>query len=247
MREVGITSRLSTRVFGQAVGFLARTQQLPDTHLCRQVASVAAQHTSTWTSTVASLMRDRRIIDFSTWRQGGHSTVAADLLSKTARKNEVKKYKQQVLQPALNAHDATWIGQQKCAVPKGLVLSDVMQHWWPLRAVRAWAQLRLQGYLSMPEGCDDKVCLLCPEGALPDLHHLFLQCPKAAAIIAGTVAGTSWEAGGKESQLRRFCEAGSQEEARIAVSIAAALRKRMWCQLEKGEDDSDTSEEDDIR
>jgi hypothetical protein len=59
MQELGLSSRLSARVFERAVGLLGRIHQLPCTHIVSKVATVAAKHTSTWTTAVVDTMMER--------------------------------------------------------------------------------------------------------------------------------------------------------------------------------------------
>jgi hypothetical protein len=244
MAEVGISSRLSTRVMAHAFGLLARIRQLPGNRLAAQVAALAEQHPLTWTSTVVSLMKNAGVLDFLEWRARGPG-APAEQTDKQARKREMHKYKEDVVKPAMVAYDDQWRRQQK-ARTASFVLVDVVSVWWPLSVVRAWAQLRLQGFISMPEGVDSNECPLCSRTEQPDVRHLFLQCPGAQSTICGAVKGTSWADVSGAERLERFRMAGTMGEARIAAGIASALRKKMWRQKKLGNDDSDTSAEDEI-
>ena len=147
--------------------------------------------------------------------------------------------------PALGKHEDEWRSQQKLRPSAAIVLADVVEDWWPLAAVRSWAQLRLQGFISMPAGNSTSSCPLCTRDGLPDLRHLFLECPETQSIIAGAVGGTSWEALPRAAQMHRLCTATTAPEARIAAGVAFALGRKL-CQKAVGEDGSDTSAEEEF-
>lgn len=58
MVEVGLKHRLSTRVLKQALNHRARNRQQPASHLAYRTASVAREHTSTWTEAVGRIMAE---------------------------------------------------------------------------------------------------------------------------------------------------------------------------------------------
>ena len=128
----------------------------------------------------------------------------------------------------------------------GVVLADVAEEWWQLAAVRAWAQLRLQGYFSPPEGTNASSCPLCDQAGAPDLRHLYLECPETQSTIRGATEGTAWESLPRPKQMHLLCTAKSKADARVAARVAHALRRRVLRRRGVGEEDSDTSEEEDF-
>ena len=245
LREVGISNRLSNRVLGQAFGFLARIKLLSREHLATKVANLAGQHTITWTRTIVDLMQSMGVPDIQEWRSATKAGPPGTPRDKKERKAIAREYMVKAVHPALGKHEDEWRSQQKLRPSAAIVLADVVEDWWPLAAVRSWAQLRLQGFISMPAGNNTSSCPLCTRDGLPDLRHLFLECPETQSIIAGAVGGTSWEALPRAAQMHRLCTATTAPEARIAAGVAFALGRKL-CQKAVGEDDSDTSAEEEF-
>ena len=248
MTEVRLPSRLSTRVLRHAIGFRARILQCPD-DIAARVAQTAALHPLTWTRALSNIMAEAGVCEFAGWRQGRCTAVLPDPIPKSIKKQEISAYMKEVVAPALLAREQGWANKQRHTVQDhGIVLADVLP-FWPLHVVRAWAQFRLQGTLTLPGGIDMDSYDLCDSPSPPQLAHLLTVCPAAAATIMGVVAGTAWESLSPAERLCRFSKSPSVDDARVAASLAAALRKRILRHdsvAAPGADDSDTSEEDDL-
>ena len=111
------------------------------------VARVAAHHPSAWTTAVGRTMQELRISDF----EAQDSESRADQ-NRPMKNRAAKQYVTACVALAIANYEETWRVKQLAAASAkgGYVFADCLHRWWPLDAVQAWAQLRLQGTCTFP-------------------------------------------------------------------------------------------------
>ena len=137
---------------------------------------MSREHTSPWTRTVETEMKSRGIQRILDWRTADRDAT------KQQRRAVKQNYMQQVVWPILYHQEAEWFDVQpqlaahQARVPMRIVEEDL--DGWPLQAVRAWAQLRLQGHLTCPESplAKPTSCRICKQSVSPCLWHFMTQC-----------------------------------------------------------------------
>ena len=175
--ELGFQTRLSTSILAQAISLLARADFLQEHHPLTEVLRVAREHASTWTRTVESEMKNRGIPRILDWRTPGRSAT------KQQRRAIRQNYMHQVVWPVLCQQESAWFDAQpqltahRERIPTSIVEMDL--DTWPLQAVQAWAQLRLQAHFSCPESplASPTSCRICKQAVKPCLWHFMTECP----------------------------------------------------------------------
>ena len=97
------------------------------------------------------------------------------------------------------------------------------QRWPPLstRALKAWAQLRLQGRLSSPSG-EEQGCHLCGAEEDPDLEHLLCKCATARAAIATACEQSEWAVLTPQQRLARAKDPEDADDVVQLIRVAEA-------------------------
>jgi len=146
--------------------------------------------------------------------------VQPEALAKPARKRLIQRYLREEVDPRLHAREVQWQAHErtKYVLRGAAVTIDAAAHSVVCRAVRPWAQLRLQGRLSVADGQASSKCRWCLQECAADGTH-FLVCRSAASAAADAVAGTPWE-GTPAPEVWRLL----RDDADTLTSITVARR-----------------------
>ena len=187
----------------------------------RRVSSVAAGCASSWTAAVGRCAAALQVRGFRQWATASRS-LQPEALTKPARKRLIKRYLQEEVDPRLDAREIQWQGQERTKyAPRGAVVTiDAASHSLVCRAVRPWAQLRLQGRFSVTDGQAALKCRWCHQDCADGSAH-FLACSCADAAAADAAAGTPWE-GMRAAEVFRRCR--EDADALTAVTVV----RRLW-------------------
>jgi hypothetical protein len=141
--ETGMGERLSTRVLRRAISLRARATIQPSRFQISAVLSIAAEHPSTWTSSLNALLESLDITDILDWPDAQPLSVVSSL-PKTSKTELAAKYLREVVDPGLAAREASWWYQQAAhhvQLPPPTTI-DLAHCQWPLSAARQWVAER---------------------------------------------------------------------------------------------------------
>ena len=191
MQELGIPWRLYAVVLRRAFGLWTRIQLLSLDHTCRKVAEVAAVRHSSWT---AVMHREAEELVIPLPRQWA---ARDEDLSRAASRRLAKRYLHEVVDLAIGAREEAWIQSELLKHPlRGACrLIDVLDLAIPAASMRAWAQLRLQGQLTVKGSGPLRAssCPACGGDVRPDWRHLVTACPVLEPTVTRSIADTPWE------------------------------------------------------
>ena len=133
------------------------------------------------------------------------------------------------MKPALADRELAWMTQQLSTYPPRGVFTMVELQELPLAigALRSWAQLRLQGQLTVrgqgPLRAD--ACPFCGAASRPGLQHLICECPTADGIVRPQLCDSRWNSRTREEVVALINEPQCAEDLTDAVRLCGALRQ----------------------
>ena len=205
-----------------AIGLLARFHMLQDDHVARRLAEVASTYGTTWTATVSAELEDLGLPAPLDWVRGRVEPTSA-----ASRKRWARRYVQEVVRPRISVRERQWLDREAAEwdCSGALTIVSIDHSAWGLGALRAWAQLRLQGRLSLgePAGPEPIECPLCGSAGGADLAHLLLRCGQGESLWRHSVRGTCWDTLPAAHCLARFRQPEEAEDTDLAVGLARSL------------------------
>jgi hypothetical protein len=231
MRELGVTARLSTKVWRRAVMLKERIEYQPQYNEERRILELSRKEPGSWAAGVEQKLSELPAIKEPAWRNGRQMPPT---------KQALLRYSKEKVLPILLAKER----EDWAQTPKQLsywlrwdrtswTVSDMRREPLSIRSLRAWSQLKLQGYLASDDGSSGgpaMPCRACGAYIEETAAHLIKGCPQTRWIVLK--AAESWESAGvmpcpAEKCLELLSHGGpSIVTARTAVKLAADLARR---------------------
>ena len=198
----------------------------PLDHVAARVMQTAATHPTTWTAATAAEIDGLGISRPASWAEG-----RVDVRVKASRKRWARRYMCEVACPRLAQVERDWLDAQAAtwAQNGALTIASIDGSAWPSSALRAWAQLRLQGRLTLPcAGSAEKApCPACASTIGPELRHLVSTCPGSRDAWRACIADTEWSVLPAPDVVRRFLQPQEADDVLCAIRLAGALQARV--------------------
>ncbi|CAK0877784.1 unnamed protein product [Prorocentrum cordatum] len=146
LREIGMPWRLSTTTLRQAFGFWARVQAMPQSALPPRVLRLAGQSQATWTAAMQHHAGGLNVRPFREWVEAA-AAAPPEALGREARKRLIRRNLVEEVDLQLQRREDFWVTAERARHPgRGLrVAADAAEFRLTCRAIRPWAQWRLQG------------------------------------------------------------------------------------------------------
>lgn len=222
LADLCVKWRLSAYVLRRALQLLARVEALPPHHPLAGILEVALQHPSSWASCAADNRERLGIVSFASWM------LVDPEWTPPQRKRALKKYTTEILTPIIDDRENQW---QHAELAKHGLRAVQTTSCCPtglrLRAVRSWAQLRLQRRFSLEHlnpGLGN-ACPLCLADNSHSAEHLLLCCSAGIALASTVPIDEHLRPGIPDACLDWLDYPQDHSETRAAILIAATLRR----------------------
>ena len=231
MWELGVHTRLSTRVWRRALMLRERMRCQAIYRKEREISALSEKEPASWASGIAIKWASLPAAARPDWHKDGAKCPSKYSMQRFSREKLLPNLRRQeeIEWKTTSKQQAYWQRWDRSA----WTVADLQQEpAISIRQLRAWAQLKLQGFLSEDGGPNDSprsACRVCHADCAETAEHLILECGRAQWAVSW--AAEAWLALGAPTTPTAKClellrhGGPTRETAIVTVKLAGKLAK----------------------